>query len=376
MHYDNTRRYGFTEIKALGKNNSYKNGKIARRRADNLTPKEGYSARFDHFGPGEDSGVLKHDSQVTQEVSGFLQGRRRDDKPFFMMAGYLAPHFPLIVPKEFWAPYKGKVPMPEIPEGHIESLPLNYKHLRVGFDMDDVPEDIVRRGRELYYGLTQWLDAEIGKLLAALDNSEVADNTVVVYTTDHGENMGEHGLWWKNCVYDTAARVPLIVSWPARWSGGQRRAGACSLVDLVQTIADLGEARAPEDWDGDSLCGTLDDPRAPWKDFALSEYYAHNIASGYVMVRMGKWKYVYHTPPDDRHGEARELYDLEADPGEFHNLADDPKHAGRIERMHAAMLAELPEHPNQTEARCRTEIAKGYERKDAPPRAASSRRRR
>ena len=361
MHLDATRRYGFTEIAKIG-NRSWKTGKGGRRQADNLTPKPGLSGRFDQFHPGE-SGVLKHDRQVTAGMEKFLAGRKASDKPFFMLAGYLAPHFPLIVPQKYWDPYKGKVPMPKIPAGHIKAQPRNYKHLRIGFNMEDVPEKIVRKGRELYYGLTQWLDEEIGKVLGALACSDVADNTVVIYTTDHGENMGDHGLWWKNCLYDSAARVPLIVSWPARWKGPQRRTEVCSLVDLVQTLAQLGGAEVPGDWNGESLLGWLDDAKAPWRDLAVSEYYAHNISSGYAMIRMGRWKYTYHTPADADHPAQRELYDMQADPGELTNLAAAPAHADRIAKMHAALIAELGAHPDATEKRCRADYAKGYGRK-------------
>jgi choline-sulfatase len=223
--------------------------------------------------------------------------------------------------------------------------------------------EIIRRGRELYYGLTQWLDEQIGQVLRNLEASGLADNTVVIYTTDHGENMGEHGLWWKNCMYEHAARVPLIISWPKRWKGSARRSGACSLVDVVQTIAELGGASVPADWDGDSMVAWLGDAEISWKDFALSEYYGHNIASGFVMVRAGRYKYVYHTPPDADHPAERELYDLQADPGEFHNLANEPAQKDRIDRMHAAMVKELAEDPDQIERRCRADYAKGYGRK-------------
>jgi choline-sulfatase len=189
---------------------------------------------------------------------------------------------------------------------------------------------------------------------------------VVIYTTDHGENIGEHGLWWKNALYDQAARVPLIVSYPARWPGGQRRAGACSLVDVVQTIAEVGGASTPSDWNGDSLVPWLERPNSPWKDRAVSEYYAHNIASGYAMIRSGHYKYVYHTAPDAEHPAQRELYDLQADPGEFHNLADRPGQKALIEKLHAALVKELGEDPEATEKRCRADIAKGYG--DAPQR--------
>jgi len=198
-----------------------------------------------------------------------------------------------------------------------------------------------------------------------LGGSELADNTIVIYTADHGENMGEHGLWWKNCLYDTAARVPLIVSWPVRWAGGQRRTRACSLVDVVQTIAELGGAKTPDDWNGDSMVRWLDAPQSAWKDRAVSEYYAHNIASGYTMIRTGDFKYVYHAPPDDKHPAQRELYDLKADPGEFHNLAGKPEYEEHMVSLHKALVQELGEDPDKTEQRCRADLARGYAREDS-----------
>jgi choline-sulfatase len=185
---------------------------------------------------------------------------------------------------------------------------------------------------------------------------------VVIYTTDHGENMGEHGLWWKNCMYQNASRIPLIVSWPARWKGGQRRTAACSLVDVVQTIAELGGAHVPEDWNGDSMLRWLDVPKMQWKDRAVSEYYAHNIASGYAMIRMGKYKYVYHTAADPAHPAEQELYDLQADPDEFNNLAGRAEYRERLAAMHKALVAEIGEDPDQTEQRCRADYARGYAR--------------
>lgn len=361
MHYDKSRRYGFTEI-GSGANRSSKSGKGRRRVADDLEPKPGYSKRFKAFHPGDDSGILRRDIAVTAGTTEFLKNRKATDEPFFLFAGYLAPHFPLIVPEEYWEPYKGKVAMPIIPAGHLGSQPRNYKHLRIGFNVEDVPPEIVRKGRELYYGLTQWLDGEIGKVFKALGESEVADNTIVIYTTDHGENMGEHGLWWKNCVYEHSAHVPLIVSWPQRWKGGQRRSGACSLVDVVQTVAELGGAKVPSDWNGDSMVAWLDDAKTKWKDVAVSEYYGHNIASGYAMIRMGKYKYVYHTPADESHPAERELYDLQTDPGEFTNLAHREEHRERIQAMHEALVKEIGEEPDKTELRCRADYACGYGR--------------
>ena len=362
MHYDRTRRYGFTEIGG-NMNRVHKTGLGRRRDADDESVSiKSRDGRFAKFHAADSSGVMDHDRHVTAGTVEFLSRRRRKDRPFFLCAGYLAPHFPLIVPERYWRPYVGKVPMPLLPPGSVESQPLNYHHLRRGFGVVRTDPQIVCRGRELYYGLTQWLDEQIGEVLAALGQSDVADNTIVIYTTDHGENIGEHHLWWKNCMYDHAARVPLIVSWPQRWALGQRRTGVCSLADLVITLADVAGARVPDDWDGDSMSAWMDDPAAPWKDFALSEYYGHNIASGFVMLRAGRYKYVYHTPPDECHPAERELYDMQADRGEFVNLASRPEHQRRIEQMHAAMVEELGEHPDETEQRCRADYAKGYGR--------------
>lgn len=368
MHYDATRRYGFSKDLGL-QNRSRKTGKCGRLPADDLAPRPGLSERFKDFriGKEQENGVMRGDLAVTREASAYLRARTAEDQPFFLFAGYVAPHFPLIVPEEYWQRYRDRIPMPVIPPGHLAQLPANYQHLRVGFHNESVPPETVKLGRELYYGFVEWMDNQIGQLLGALAESAVAANTVVVYTTDHGENLGEHGLWWKNCMYEHAARIPLIISFPPRWPGGQRRTLACSTVDLVQTLAELAGGTAPEDWDGDSLVAWLDDPQAPWKDFAISQYYAHNIASGYVMLRQGPWKYVYHSPPDPQHPAEAELYDLRSDPGEFHNLAKDPAQTERTQAMLAAIVKELGEHPDEIEARARGDFAKGYERAETIP---------
>lgn len=198
------------------------------------------------------------------------------------------------------------------------------------------------------------MDDQISELLQALDGSGLAENTVVIYTSDHGENKGDHGMWWKNCMYDHAVRIPLIVSWPQRWAGDQRRTEVCSLVDVAHTIADLGGVSVPEAWDGDSMVSWMDDRTADWKDYALSEYYGHNVASGITMYREGRYKYVYHARIDDDHGPETELYDMEADPDEFSNLAENDDHADVKDRLHEAMLDKLGEHPDAIELRCRT----------------------
>ena len=366
MHYEEDRRYGFTQVG--GDFNNYpKNGRGSRMRPADLKPHTTPGPRFHEFAVGDDGGSVQHDRRVTKGAVEFLTTHNAE-KPFFLLVGYLTPHFPLIVPEEFYAPYKDKVPPPEVPAGLVDSLPTNYKLERVGFRETDIPPETVKFGRELYYGLTTWMDHQVGQVLAALHtHPKVAENTVIIYTTDHGENMAEHSLWWKNCMYDHAARVPLVVSWPARWKGAQRRSLTSGHVDLVKTIIDIGGGSTPNDWDGDSLVPWLDDSSHPWKDQACSEYYAKLIAHGFAMIRTGKWKYVYHGKPAENMTAERQLFDMRADPSEFNNLADDPQNADLILKLHARMTRELGGDVDTTEQRARAQLAKGYPGKENAP---------
>jgi choline-sulfatase len=363
MHYDNTCRYGFTEIGG-NFNENHMDGLGFRLSANATGPNGRLSSRFskNELKVAPDGGNMGHDRRVTKGTVNFIENRRAGDKPFFLAAGYLCPHFPLIAPQAMYDHFKGKVPMPKIPDKFLDSLAPNYKVLRAAMEYQNVPEDLVRYGREVYCALTEWMDAQVGQVLAALAKSPFAGNTIVIYTSDHGENMGEHGLWWKNAMFEQAARIPLIVSYPSRWKGGQRRKGACSLVDLVQTVAQAGGATAPADWNGASMIDWLDNPHGKWRDQALSEYYGHNIASGYTMLRQGRYKYVYHAPADAKHPAFRELYDMESDPGEFENLSQEAKHKDLIVAMHQELVKEVGADPDKTELRCRADYAKGYAR--------------
>ncbi|HEV2123919.1 MAG TPA: sulfatase/phosphatase domain-containing protein, partial [Chloroflexota bacterium] len=209
------------------------------------------------------------------------------------------------------------------------------------FALYDISEERVRVMRAAYYGLVSYLDDKIGRLMAALRETGQDENTVVVYTSDHGEFAGDHGLWWKNSFYEQAARIPIIFSWPGQLPSGKRVPGAISNVDVARTLVGIGGGTAPDDWDGDTLLplmralGTAGEREAAalWKDEAICEYYGHATNRPQRMLRSGRWKYCYY------HGEAPELYDLAADPGEFHNLAGTPEVAGIESALHRRVLA-------------------------------------
>jgi choline-sulfatase len=353
MHYDASRRYGFRELWEMVRNQKHKDGTVERRDPGQESVNRGsWHERSSDFYPGSESFIQAFDREVTEHCSQFLRERAPDDEPFFLVAGYLAPHFPLVAPYDYYQKYQGEVPPPNDAPEVVDDLPENYRQMRKAFGVEGVEEterEKVQFGREMYWALVDWFDDQVGQLLGALEESAVAEETVVIYTSDHGEDKGDHGLWWKNCMYEHSAGVPLVVRWPERWAGGQRRSGACSWVDLARTVADLTGARVRADWDGDSLLPWLDDGDHDWKDLAVSEYYAHNTVTGFAMLRSGRYKYVYHAgvegqPPEE------ELYDIEADPLETENLAGRPEHAERTDRMLAELTAELGEHPDDIDA--------------------------
>lgn len=363
MHYKGGRDYGFTVLDK-GKGGGREKGEPAEEKTPKPRPRERLPAgEFPDNGDklGEEFTPLGEDTTMDSFVDvkrrddavAFLRGRKPDAKPFFLVVGFITPHYPLVAPPEYLAHFKDRVPPPDVPAGYLDSLPLNYKHLRNDRKLEHVPPETVKLAREAYYARVEWADDQIGQVLSALAASGCASNTVVVYTSDHGENLGEHGLWWKNCLYDSGARVPLIVSWPARWKGGQVRAGACGALDLVQTLVEVAGAKTPADWNGRSMVPWLDDASFAWRDLAASEYYSGYIASGIAMIRRGDWKYVYHTRADEQHGPERELYNLRTDPKELHNLATDPQQDARMQELHAALVGELGEDPEQTEKRFR-----------------------
>ena len=270
QHYPSDHRYGFTDIPPeVYSNRGLREGRGKRRDpGDTSEGRHAWRSRRADFRTGDDSRIIQHDRMVTDRACHFLSHWERDQRPFFLFVGHLAPHFPLIVPEPFYRKYQRRVPIPDIPDGLIENLPINYQQLRYAFGVTQADDETTQLGRDLSWAFVDWYDGQVGKIIDALRQSAVAENTVVIYTSDHGENKGDHGLWWKNNLYEHGARVPLVMTWPCRWQGGQRRQGACSFVDLVQTIADLAGAPTPETWDGDSMLPWLDDAESPWKDQA------------------------------------------------------------------------------------------------------------
>jgi choline-sulfatase len=244
------------------------------------------------------------------------------------VVGLLTPHFPLLAPEEMFAQYfPDRVEMPAVPP-HDDGAHPAYARMRRFFGLKGLSEQQIRRARAAYYALVTYADSKVGELLAALEASGQGERTLVIYTADHGEMAGEHGLWWKNTFYEESSRVPLLVRRPGEKTRGRaagtRFSGVVSLVDLARTLVEVAGAEDPGDLDGDSFLGALE--RGPsdtgaesWKDEAFCEYYGPATDRPHRMLRRGRWKYCYY------HDEPGELFDVVADPHERRNRAEDPE---------------------------------------------------
>ncbi len=285
-------------------------------------------------GPGITT-EIETDDAVEAAALAYLRDPARGTQPWAMQVGFIAPHFPLVVPQRFWEQYPPEsVDLPVIPPGHLEGQHPVYQRMRRMFGMGAaVSDDLTRRGRAGYYGLIAYLDEKIGRLLDTLDETGQRNNTLVIYTSDHGEMAGEHGMWRKSNFYEQSVRVPLVLRWPGHLPERQRVNGVVSLVDVVATLLDATGVAPVAPLDGDSLLPLARGERSEWKDEAFAEYLAHGVARPMAMLRRGRFKLNYSL--DD----APELYDLGSDPGEFHDLADDSAYASVREELRARLLA-------------------------------------
>ena len=302
---------------------------------------EEYVERFAMNGAQENTGILDFDKEVTRVALDFIHQRNNGPGPFFkpgnswrtqpyfLLVGYTAPHFPCQAPQKWVNQYSGRELHPTYStEEQINSLPDQLQNIHKRQYLDKINEEQATRLKEGYYGLVSWLDNEIGSVVDAVMQSDEADNTIIIYTSDHGEMLGEHGFWWKQTFFEASAKVPLIINHPAtRWGNNIQRQNVCSLLDLGKTLLELTNAEVPDYFDGNSLIPLLEGNEDDWPNIAISEHYANLIDTGMAMIRKDNYKL-------NVYGDGQmELYDLEKDPDEFNNLADDPEVAYTIENL-------------------------------------------
>ena len=285
----------------------------------------------DYIGPG-DSKYTDYDAAVVQRTQEWIAARKKNDRPWCLFVGLVAPHFPLVVPKRFYDLYPtDRLPPVKLhPRDGYERHPwVDKQNAFMDSEAKFTDEEERLRAIASYFGLCSWLDHNVGEILGALDAAGLGDTTTVAYTSDHGDNVGARGLWGKSNLYEESVAVPLIVSDP----DGPR--GVCdtpvSLLDLSTTIASHFDCPFESEAGARSLIDIATAPAEPER-VVFSEYHAAGAVSGAFMLRKGRWKYNYYE------GFAPELFDLENDPEECIDLAADPASEPVLAAMHAEML--------------------------------------
>ncbi len=264
---------------------------------------------------------------------------RHAGSPFFLAVGFVRPHVPFVAPRKYFDPFLPyeKLPLPPKVEGDWDDIPkagINYK-TSVNMEMD------VRRQKKAvggYYASVAYLDAQVGKVLDALEASGKADQTIVIFTSDHGYHLGEHDFWAKVSLRDESAMVPLIIKVPGK------QPSVChsfvELIDLYPTTAALCGLEVPQRIQGIDLSSLLDDPTREVRDCA---YCVAPMREGFL-IRENDWAYIQYAEDGSK---GVELFDMKSDPQQYTNLAHQPEYAEVVQRLRGRLadkLSELRDH--------------------------------
>jgi len=279
----------------------------------------------------EGDDLVHSDGKTAAKAVGLIQ--RHAGKPFFLAVGFVRPHVPFVAPAKYFEPFKpfDKLPLPPKLHGDWDDIPkagINYK-TSVNMKMDE------RRQRKAvggYYACVTYMDAQVGRVLAALEQSGQADNTIVIFTSDHGYHLGEHDFWAKVSLRDESAMVPLIIKVP-----GKQPAVCHSLVellDLYPTVASLCGLEVPARLQGKNISRMLDDPKHSVREAAFS---VAPSSKGFLL-REDKWAYLQYAEDASL---GIELFDMVKDPRQYTNLAGKPEFAGVVTEFKAKLAAKL-----------------------------------
>ena len=279
-----------------------------------------------------------HDAWIGRQTRDWLASYD-DERPFFCWCNWGGPHMPWDAPGRYarlYDPAAVDAPLHD----PLDDAPADIRRKRdaamagmppdiweVGGEPQPLTEEAWRRCRAHYYGMVNVVDDGIGIMLDALEQRGMLDNTLVVYTSDHGEMLYDRGLYGKQLMYEQSARVPLVVRWPRGFDAADRSQALASTLDLMATFLDVGGASLPVDH-GRSLLPVLRGDTAAHRDEVFCELDAEK------MVRQGPWKYVYH--PER---EVQQLFHLDDDPHELRNLAATGDHTGKEQALRDRILA-------------------------------------
>ena len=261
--------------------------------------------------------------------------RGKQDRPFLLVASLSHPHDPFAITRDYWDLYDhAAIDLPRVGKSDVALDPHTQRVRHVcAMDAEPITDAQIRNARHAYYGAISFCDDHLGRLTGALEKAGLAENTVVIFLGDHGEMLGERGLWYKMNFFEGGARVPLVVAGPGVVPG--RNASAVSLVDLLPTLVELAGANPTRDLaspiDGRSLMPHL--AGQDGHDEVLGEYLAEGAVAPIVMIRRGRHKFI-HAP-----GDPDQLYDLEADPDERLNRAEETAMADIVAMFRAEVAA-------------------------------------
>jgi choline-sulfatase len=266
--------------------------------------------------------------------------KRKDGKcdPFFLCVSYHHPHEVFWPPRKYWDMYEGEsIDVPECPKNleeiySIQDRWLNDYHGCGNYNLTD-PESVIRV-RRAYYGLVSYIDDKVGELMASLKENGFLDNTVVLFTSDHGDMLCEKGMVQKRTFYEWSARTPLILRFPDQSYSGKKIDVPVSLIDILPTFLDIARVEKRLPYDGKSLMGLVDGSDKSER-VAFAEIHSEGIHGACFMIRYGNFKYIY------VHGHDEQLFDLETDPGEWNNLTDDPDYDDLKEGLRKRILQQF-----------------------------------
>jgi choline-sulfatase len=276
--------------------------------------------------------------------------RHQGDDPFCLFVSFTHPHSPFVTTSRYWDQYRhDDVDLPTVPAIDVDKLDehsrwLYYAH---GTHLNTVTDEHLRNARHAYYGMCTYIDDKVGQLMGAMRATGLDDNTIVIFISDHGEMLGERGMWYKQSFFEWSTRVPMIISQPGTFAPARVKE-LVSLADMVPTLIDLASDGKPTEpvnpFDGASLTGLLSGNAQGWSNEVVSEYTGEGIKAPCRMLRRGRYKYMY------THGFPGMLYDLESDPHELSNLVDEPAFAAVAKQMLDGVLDGWD--PEEVNARC------------------------
>lgn len=291
----------------------------------NHTPKRGLGSSLSFLrAEGEDE--EQTDGLVATQTIRLLEAQR--ERPFFIAAGFYRPHCPYIAPKKYFDLYPlEQVTLPLGPWDYLTNVPAPALASTQPHPWFGVTEAQAREALQAYWASITFVDAQVGRLLEALERLGLVDKTIVVFWSDHGYHTGEHGLWKKQSLFENSARVPLIIAAPGRMARGASCGRTVELLDLYPTLAELCGLPAPPGLEGRSLRPLLEDPDAPWDKPALTQV----RRGGFPGYSLRTERYRYTEWDGGQRG--AQLYDYFNDPGEQRNLVDDPAHAAVVTQL-------------------------------------------